>query len=128
MPIPFQIPHSYQQLLSAEKTPTICGTVPAFEGLIKTLREYQYKNISAIDIIKPGIKKLEDYHAETAFVPAYTLAICKFLISHKQHLLIITQVLDPSENLGWFREYRPDEVSMVKDMLYEAVSLIIFFK
>ena len=81
MLILFQIPHSYQQLLSAEKTPTICGTIPAFEGLIRTLREYQHDNFSSFNMIQPGIEKLEDYHAKTVDVPAYTLAICKFLIS-----------------------------------------------
>jgi len=68
-------------LLSAEKTPTICGTIPAFEGLIKTLRKLQHKKFSTYNTIQPGIEKLEDYHAETAYTPAYTLAICKFSIS-----------------------------------------------
>jgi hypothetical protein len=66
--------------LSSEKTPTLCGTVPSFEGLIKTLQEHQQGNMSAHNIIQPGIEKLEDYQAAIADIPAYTLATCKSLI------------------------------------------------
>lgn len=76
----FQIPHSYQQLLSAEKTPTLCGTIPAFEGVIKTLEKFQEDNISAFQIVTAGIDKLEEYQNATADSPAYILAICKFYL------------------------------------------------
>ena len=33
-------------------------------------------------------------------------------------------MLNPGENLEWFREFRPNEVPMIKIMLYEAVSVI----
>jgi hypothetical protein len=48
--------------------------------LIKTLQEHQLANISAYNIIQPGIEKLENYQAAIADVPAYTLATCEFLI------------------------------------------------
>jgi hypothetical protein len=76
--ISFQIPHSYQQILSGEKTPTLCGTVPAFKALIQTLEKFQEKSMLANEIIQPGIDKLEDYQAETSHAPAYTLATCEF--------------------------------------------------
>jgi hypothetical protein len=74
------MPHSYQQLLSTEKTPSLCGTIPAFEGLIQVLQTFQEDNPSSFNIIQPGIEKLQDYQEETAFAPAYTIATCKFLI------------------------------------------------
>jgi hypothetical protein len=48
--------------------------------LIKTLQEHQQGNMSAHNIIQPGIEKLENYQAAIADIPAYTLATCKFLI------------------------------------------------
>jgi len=47
--------------LSAEKTPTLWGTLPAFEALIFRLQEYQHTDIDVDDIITEGIEKLEEY-------------------------------------------------------------------
>jgi hypothetical protein len=67
-------------VLSAEKCPTLCSTLPAFEGLLAKLREYQDKHdLDVFDILEDGINKLQEYQQETDNVPAYTLAICKFL-------------------------------------------------
>ena len=74
----FQLPHSYQQLLSAEKTPTLYGTLPAFEKLLFKLRKLQNEaELEFNDIIQDGIEKLEEYQQETESVPAYKLAISK---------------------------------------------------
>lgn len=65
-------------MLSAEKTPTLCGTLPAFDGLIKSLQKFQSDNISAFNIIQPGVDKLETYQAATADISAYIIATCEF--------------------------------------------------
>ncbi|KAI0283749.1 hypothetical protein BC826DRAFT_920380, partial [Russula brevipes] len=72
-----KLPHSYQQILSGEKTPTLCGTLPAFKGLLAKLKRYQMHDIEVDNIIEVGIDKLEDYQGETDDIPAYTLSICK---------------------------------------------------
>ena len=65
-------------MLSAEKTPTLHGTLPAFEGLILQLQCLQEKEeLEISDIIQEGIDKLEEYQQETKNVPAYKLAISK---------------------------------------------------
>lgn len=65
-------------MLSAEKTPTLHGTLPAFENLISKLQSLQMEEELVIsDIIQEGIDKLEEYQQETKNVPAYKLAISK---------------------------------------------------
>ena len=32
---PLTIPHAFQQHLSAEKTPTLCNTIPSFEAMVQ---------------------------------------------------------------------------------------------
>ena len=68
-------------MLSADKCPTICGSLPAYEGLLKELRKYQREQgIELFDILEDGIEKLEEYKQETDNVPAYTLSICEYLL------------------------------------------------
>jgi hypothetical protein len=72
------LPHAYQQILSAEKTPTLCKTLPSFDGLLKKLKGCQHElGIDVYDIIQDGINKLEEYQQETDSVPAYTLSVSK---------------------------------------------------
>jgi hypothetical protein len=63
--------------LSAEKTPSLFGTIPAFQALIAKLQEYGDKHSRVNGIVQAGIMKLNDYLAETNIVPAYVLAISK---------------------------------------------------
>ena len=68
--------------MSAHKTPTLWGTLPAFEGLIKKLqqlRDDSETNVRLYDIINEGIEKLEEYQQETKTAPAYILSLCKQL-------------------------------------------------
>jgi hypothetical protein len=70
------LPHAYQQLLSAEKTPTLCEALPAFEGLVAKLKKYQREHdLDVYGMIQAGIQKLEEYQQETDTAPAYTLSI-----------------------------------------------------
>ncbi len=68
-------------MLSREKCPTICGTLPAFEALLIKLKRFQREQgIEFYNILEDGIEKLEEYMQDTDNVPAYTLAICKYLL------------------------------------------------
>jgi hypothetical protein len=49
-------------VLSADKCPTICGSLSTYEGLLKELRKYQREQgIELFDILEDGIEKLEEY-------------------------------------------------------------------
>jgi hypothetical protein len=61
--------------LSVEKTPSLFGTIPAFQALIAKLQEYGDKHNRVDGIIRAGVMKLNDYLEETNIVPAYVLAI-----------------------------------------------------
>jgi hypothetical protein len=51
---------SYQEVLSAEKCSTLCSTLPAYEGLLAKLLEYQRDHgIDVFDILDDGITKLQ---------------------------------------------------------------------
>jgi hypothetical protein len=69
----------FQQALSFEKTPTLCGTVPAFECLHSSLEELQKEEDSAEYIIQAGIDKLGGYRDAALMTPAYLLSVGEWL-------------------------------------------------
>ena len=75
----YQKPFWYQQALSYKKTPTLCGTVAAFEGYLKTLTSLQTtlksEGLDVGAIIEEGIRKAEDYSNKEFENPAYLLSI-----------------------------------------------------
>jgi hypothetical protein len=79
----YQIPFWYQQALSYEKTPTLCGTVAAFEGFLRSLHELQdaleAEGLAVWSIIQHGIDKVEDYSSRTLDAPAYVISVGKWL-------------------------------------------------
>jgi hypothetical protein len=64
-------------VLSFEKTPTLCGTVPAFEGLRVSLERLKAEKYEASLIIQAGLDKLTNYYSQVFNTPAYLLAIGK---------------------------------------------------
>ena len=74
----FQIPHSFQQSLSQESTPSLCDTIPLFEAMVQLLKIHQQKFPETSMIIQEGLDKLSEYIARLDLVPAYTLAMGNF--------------------------------------------------
>jgi hypothetical protein len=78
-----QIPFFYQQVLSYEKTPTLCCTVGAFEGFLRSLEDLQNALETARlvvgSIIQGGIDKATTYSSRTLSVPAYLLSCGEWL-------------------------------------------------
>jgi hypothetical protein len=56
-----QIPHAFQEILSFESTPTLCYATPAFTKFIEVWSQLIEDKPEWIDIIQPGLDKLEDY-------------------------------------------------------------------
>ncbi|PPQ99788.1 hypothetical protein CVT26_009165, partial [Gymnopilus dilepis] len=70
------VPDAFQQKLSAEKTPTLCGALPSFDGMVAMLNEKkELFGQPFAEIIDEGIKKLDAYHNRVAPVPAYTISM-----------------------------------------------------
>lgn len=70
-----QIPHAFQQIMSHEKIPTLCRTLPAFYALTQKWEEYQEEHPETFDIVQKGLNKLDEYHDRADAVPAYVLAM-----------------------------------------------------
>ncbi|KAG1746324.1 hypothetical protein EDB19DRAFT_1631665, partial [Suillus lakei] len=69
------VPHAFQQRLSAEKTPTLCNAIPAFEAMVQIWSKQLDDDPNLAIVIQPGLDKLNDYQSRIADVPAYALAM-----------------------------------------------------
>ncbi|KAJ7142834.1 hypothetical protein C8R44DRAFT_603285, partial [Mycena epipterygia] len=85
------LPHAFQQKLSAEKTPTLGDALPAFEAMIKIWQRQQIQHPETAHIIQKGIDKLAAYQERVQNVPAYSFAM----------------ILNPATKLKWFEQHRP---------------------
>lgn len=74
----YQVPHAFQQTLSAEKTPTLCNSLPSFKAMIAVWEDMKIKMPSYAHVIDAGIAKLEDYEERTSLAPAHVLSMCMF--------------------------------------------------
>ncbi|KAJ7165784.1 hypothetical protein C8R46DRAFT_900277, partial [Mycena filopes] len=72
-----EVPHAFQQRLSAEKTPTPGDTLPAFEAMIVVWERMQVDRPELAGIIQHGLNKLGSYEERLEKVPAYVLAMRK---------------------------------------------------
>jgi hypothetical protein len=67
--------HSFQQLLSAERTPTIHLVIPAFEGLIADLNESPARRSILGHAYSTALAKLIEYKRKCLTNPVYILAM-----------------------------------------------------
>ncbi|KAJ7809475.1 hypothetical protein B0H14DRAFT_3759706 [Mycena olivaceomarginata] len=99
------VPHAFQQKLSAEKTPTLCNALPAFEAMINKWQQMQLDNPETADIIQKGLDKLGSYQDRLEHVPAYILAM----------------IVNPRIKLRWLIQFRPEKVEWAKALFKNAV-------
>ncbi|KAJ7181343.1 hypothetical protein C8R43DRAFT_870106, partial [Mycena crocata] len=76
-----QVFHLVQELVSAEKTPTLCIVLPLYERLIIMLRDLKRKIPKLSHAITASIRKLEEYLALSRRAPIYALAMGKFSLN-----------------------------------------------
>ncbi|KAJ7721832.1 hypothetical protein DFH07DRAFT_867753 [Mycena maculata] len=69
------VPHAAQELLSAEKTPTLSAALPAFEILLESWIDLQTKLPMLSHYIGVGIVKIQEYAAKGRKTRAYALAM-----------------------------------------------------
>ncbi|KAF7358762.1 HAT family dimerization domain-containing protein [Mycena sanguinolenta] len=69
------VPHAFQQLLSAEGTPTLGDALPSFEAMISRWEEQKYQYPETAHIVQQGIDKLKAYRQRVEDVPAYILSM-----------------------------------------------------
>ena len=88
----YQIHFWFQQALSYEKTPTLCGMVAAFEGYVKSLKDLQTvldtEQLYSRSIIDCGIEKVEEYSDRIWETPGYVLSMGEWLSYKAVYFLI----------------------------------------
>ncbi|QRW04461.1 hAT family dimerization protein [Ceratobasidium sp. AG-Ba] len=67
--------HHAQELLSAERTPTLALALPVYESIVEALKGLTFEYPVLRHSIESGIRKLEGYIAKTRDLPVYTLAM-----------------------------------------------------
>ncbi|KAJ6548091.1 hypothetical protein B0H10DRAFT_1851448, partial [Mycena sp. CBHHK59/15] len=90
-----QVPHVVQELVSAEKTPTLCIVLPLYERLILMLRDLKLKLPKLGHAISAAIRKLEEYLALSRRASIYALAMGKNLPCES---LVLTSITSPSSD------------------------------
>jgi hypothetical protein len=67
--------HHAQELLSAERTPTVALALPVYESLIRALSDCTFTFPELQHAITAGIRKIELYVAKARDVPVYVYAM-----------------------------------------------------
>ncbi|KAK0436854.1 ribonuclease H-like domain-containing protein [Armillaria borealis] len=99
------VPHAFQQILSAEKTPCISDMIPAFEVMRSMWEKLETEMPHAKNIIHAGLNKLAEYRNQADDVDAYFIAI----------------FIHPSYKMQWFCDNMPGRVSNMKSLFTETI-------
>ena len=69
--------HTAQQIVSAEKTPTLSVVIPIYEQLISMLTDLKKHIPNLVHAIDASIDKLREYMEKARSTKMYVLAMCK---------------------------------------------------
>src|ERR1700682_6256318 len=69
--------HTAQQIVSAEKTPTLSIVIPIYEQLISMLTDLKKHISNLTHAINAAIDKLKEYMEKARSTKMYVLAMCK---------------------------------------------------
>ncbi|KAH6896460.1 ribonuclease H-like domain-containing protein, partial [Coprinopsis sp. MPI-PUGE-AT-0042] len=70
-----EIPHTVQEALSADKTPTLPIALPAYEELLAMLKDFLPRNPEIAHGVQASIDKLEEYYRKSRVTPIYTASM-----------------------------------------------------
>ncbi|KAG2345688.1 hypothetical protein BDR05DRAFT_880114, partial [Suillus weaverae] len=116
------VPHAFQQRLSAEKTPTLCNAIPAFEAMVRIWSKQLDDDPDLAIVIQPGLDKLNDYRSCIADVPAYALAMSQ--CSYSLVFMGFLTMVNPTIKLNWFSSHAPEKIQWAKDLLLSEVIVL----
>lgn len=124
-----QVAHLAQELLSAERTPTLSMALPVFETLITKWQELSVTIPELKHFIDIGISKLEEYLAKTRKTRIYALSMSTSCHNFVNSLLETTLlVLNPGQKFNWLKAHddKPESDSNyeqnARKWILEAVS------
>ncbi|KAI5896313.1 uncharacterized protein SCHCODRAFT_01093448 [Schizophyllum commune H4-8] len=121
-----KVPHAFQQILSGEKTPTLCNAIPSFERMARRWEQLKTELPGMSSVIDRGLDKLEEYRDKTDVVPAYVMAMCKVPFLRSNLHLTYLVVVHPNIKLKFFEEFDTDNLSYAKDLILKEVCCICY--
>jgi hypothetical protein len=70
-----EVPHLAQELVSAERTPTLSIALPAYEKICSTWEYLKEQKLFLVPYITTGIDKITEYVFKSRSNPAYGIAM-----------------------------------------------------
>lgn len=122
------VAHSAQELLSAEKTPTLSMALPVFEMLLNSWLHLQTQIPELAHHIGVGISMIQKYVSKGRKSRIYALAMSTFSLNctFKHPLTSIYLVLNPTMKLEWIEEHWPaNDAKQAQEWMLETVRLYI---
>jgi hypothetical protein len=114
-----------QELLSAEKTPTLSLALPIFELLIIKWLELQTELPELGHYIGVGIAKIQEYVIKGRKSRIYALAMSTSLQPFKFTSEREMQVINPTMKLGWIQEHWPaDDAHKAEEWMIDTVRIM----
>ncbi|KAF8151387.1 hypothetical protein B0H34DRAFT_784669 [Crassisporium funariophilum] len=102
-------PHGTQELLSAEKTPTLSIALPAFELLVDSWLNLQKTIPELSHFIGVGIAKIQEYVIK-----------CR-----QSRIFALAMIINPSSKLDWIqRHWTEQEAKDAREWMLEAVCIV----
>ncbi|KAJ8456137.1 hypothetical protein ONZ45_g18814 [Pleurotus djamor] len=95
--------HAIQQVVSAEKTPTLCLVLPLYDDLIQMLESLNLPELQ--HAISAAIQKLKEYLAMAQTTRLYTLAMA----------------INPTMKFKWLAGHREEERTQAKGWFHDAL-------
>ncbi|TEB38655.1 hypothetical protein FA13DRAFT_1620370 [Coprinellus micaceus] len=102
-----EIPHSIQEGVSADKTPTLPVALPAYKQLLAVLRVFKSAEPEIAHGVQAAIDKLNEYFQKTRSAQVYEIAM----------------IVNPTIKLEWLKKnWSESEVESAKETMITAVS------
>ncbi|KAF5333840.1 hypothetical protein D9758_017432 [Tetrapyrgos nigripes] len=100
-----QIPHSFQERLSGEKTPTLSFALPGYDVMIAKWENMKDTLPQYASVIDAGIAKLHKYRDHADESDAYTLAM----------------IINPGIKLDWFKRFAPHRLDEARELFLQEL-------
>ena len=100
------VPHLVQEILSAEKTPTLSIVLPMYEKLIVMLNDLKRKLPKLTHAISASVYKLNEYLGKSRKTKLYALAISEPPLLYGYYFLIPhVLAINPTIKLKWLEDH-----------------------
>ncbi|KAJ2913342.1 hypothetical protein MD484_g7075, partial [Candolleomyces efflorescens] len=101
------IPHTIQEAVSADQTPTLPITLPAYENLLQMLKAFKAQEPEIAHGVQASIEKLQEYLVKTRRTKVYAIAM----------------IINPTIKIKWLEEHwEESDVSAAKEWMIDSMA------